>query len=81
MLSRARERLVHQHTDLVNSLRSIIYENGPIAPQGINHLSRIEGIDEAPNSDLPELVREECRELLNWISKISERIIKKNAKA
>lgn len=80
VLFRARERLVHQRTDLVNSLRSVLYEYGHVVPQGIKHLPRVAEIIEAPNSDLPELVREECRELLEQIAQISDRIAEKNAK-
>lgn len=80
VLFRARERLVHQRTNLVNSLRSVLYEYGHVVPQGIKHLPRIAEIIEATNSDLPELVREECHELLEQIAQISDRIAEKNAK-
>lgn len=80
VLFRARERLVHQRTDLVNALRAVLYEYGHIAPQGIKHLDRIEEIIEAPNSDLPDLVREECQELIEQIAQISTRIAEKTAK-
>src|SRR5690606_21027193 len=56
VLFRARQRLVHQRTDLVNALRAVLYEYGHIVPQGIGHLKRIEAILEGANSDLPELV-------------------------
>ncbi|WP_206079061.1 hypothetical protein [Allomesorhizobium camelthorni] len=53
VLFRARQRLVHQRTDLVNALRAILYEYGPVVAQGIHHLTRIEGIVEDPKSNLP----------------------------
>jgi len=58
MLFRNRERLVYQRTEIVNALRSCLYEYGHTVPQGIVHVKRIEEIIEAPNSDLPELSRD-----------------------
>ncbi|WP_202946725.1 transposase [Allomesorhizobium alhagi] len=60
VLFRARQRLVHQRTDLVNALRAILYEYGHVVAQGIHHLTRIKEIVEEPKSKLPELVRHEC---------------------
>ncbi len=74
ILFRARERLVHQRTELVNALRAVLYEFGHIVPQGIGRIKRIETIVEAPNSDLPELVREECRDLIKQITEKTDRI-------
>ncbi|MCA1530643.1 IS110 family transposase [Bradyrhizobium yuanmingense] len=74
VLFRARKRLVHQRTDLVNALRAVLYEFGHIIPQGIEQLKRIDAILEDPNSDLPELVREECRSLIDQIAYKTERI-------
>ncbi|MGV1988671.1 hypothetical protein ACQZ5N_18800 [Agrobacterium sp. 22-221-1] len=59
-----RERLERQHNDLVSALRSVLYEFGHPVPPGIGHLNRIEAMVEAENSDLPELVRDECRDIL-----------------
>ncbi len=74
ILFRARERLVHQRTELVNALRACLYEYGHVIPQGIRQLSRIEDILNAPNSDLPELMREECRDLMKQIAEKTVRI-------
>ncbi|WP_050789538.1 IS110 family RNA-guided transposase [Roseibium aggregatum] len=74
LLFRVRERLVRQRTELVNALRSVLYEFGHPTPPGIGHLKRIEAIIEADNSDLPELVRGECRDLLLQISEKTQRI-------
>lgn len=81
MLFRARERLLHQRTELVNALRSVLYEYGHIIPKGIAHIKRIESILEEPNSDLPALVREECFDLLEQIAEKTARIDVKTAKA
>lgn len=74
ILFRARERLVHQRTELVNALRACLYEYGYIVPQGIHQIKRIEEILDAPSSDLPDLMREECRDLLEQITEKTVRI-------
>lgn len=74
MLYRIRERLVCQRTELVNALRSYLYEFGYAFPQGIAHLKRIEALVDDPDCDLPALVCDECCDLLIQISEISERI-------
>ena len=79
VLFRARERLVHERTDLVNVLRAVLYEYGFVVPQGICHVTRIEGIILEPNSDLPELVRKECRDLIDQIRDKTARIQTKTA--
>lgn len=65
VLFRTRERLLHQRTELVNSLRSVLYEYGHTFPKGIGHIKRIEAVLEASTSELPELVREECQDLID----------------
>ena len=42
-LFRARERLLHQRTELVNALRALLYEFGHAIPQGIGHRSASRG--------------------------------------
>lgn len=74
ILFRARERLVHQRTELVNALRANLYEYGHVVPQGIHQIKRIAEILETPNSDLPELMREECRDLVEQIAEKTARI-------
>lgn len=74
ILFRARERLVHQRTELVNALRACLYEYGHVVPQGIRQIKRIEEILDASNSDLPNLLREECRDLLEQIAEKTVRI-------
>jgi transposase len=65
----------------VNALRAALYEYGHAVPQGIGQLKRIEAIVEAPDSDLPELVREECLDLLEQISEKTSRINARTKKA
>jgi transposase len=80
VLFRARERIVHQRTELVNALRSTLYEYGQVVPLGISHIKRIEAIIEDADVDLPEIVREECRDLLAQIGEKTARIASKAAK-
>lgn len=74
ILFRARERLVHQRTELVNALRASLYEYGHVIPQGIRQIKQIAEILEAPNSDLPDLMREECRDMVEQIGEQTNRI-------
>ena len=74
ILFRARERLVHQRTELVNALRASLYEYGHVVPQGIRQINRIAEILDAPGSDLPDLMREECQDLLEQIAEQTEGI-------
>jgi transposase len=80
ILFRARERLVHQRTELVNALRACLYEYGHVVAQGIHQIKRIEEILDAPNSDLPALMREECRDLLEQIAEKTRRIDARTSK-
>ena len=41
ILFRARERLVHQRTELVNALRASLYEYGQVVPLGIHQIGHI----------------------------------------
>ena len=80
ILFRSRERLVHQRTELVNALRACLYEYGYIAPQGIAQIRRSAEIIDDTGSELPGLVREECRDTLDQIAEQTSRINKKTAK-
>lgn len=80
VLFRARERIVHQRTELVNALRAVLYEYGHVIPKGIGHVKRIEVIIEDVEIDLPDLVREECHDLLAQISEKTARIEEKSKK-
>jgi len=68
VLFRSRERLVHQRTEQINALRAMLYEYGYIIPQGIASINRIEELLSEPNCDLPNLVCDECRDLLGLIA-------------
>ncbi len=74
VLFRSRERPVHQRTELVNALRSALYEYGHVFPIGIAQLKRIEALVSDPTCDLPELVILECKDLLKQIAEKTERI-------
>jgi transposase len=80
ILFRARERLVRQRTELVNAQRAGLYEYGHVIPQGIHQIKRIEEILDAPNCDLPVLMREECRDLLDQIAQQTVRITTRTGK-
>jgi len=71
---RTREQLVNQRTELVNALRAHLYEFGYVVPQGIGHLRRLAEIVEAENTELPDLVREICRDLLDRIAGMTDRL-------
>lgn len=74
ILFRTCEQFVKQRIEAVNALRSHLYEFGFIAPEGIGYLPRLGAVLEDPNSDLPPLAREICRELLNQIVHLTGRI-------
>jgi hypothetical protein len=74
VLFRARERLVHQRTELVNALRAVLYEFGHAVPKGIGNIKRFDAILEEPHSDFPALVRDECRGLVKQIAEQTTRI-------
>jgi transposase len=80
ILFRSRERLVHQRTELVNALRGCLYEFGHVVPQGLHQLGRIADILDKQNSDLPELMREECTDLMKQIAEKTVRIDARTAK-
>ncbi|ASM75234.1 transposase IS116/IS110/IS902 family protein (plasmid) [Pseudosulfitobacter pseudonitzschiae] len=80
MLFRAREQIVHHRTELVNALRSHLYEFGLVVPQGIGHVKRIEAIIKDPDCNLPDLAHEECLDLLDQIAETTARIDAKTKK-
>src|SRR3546814_6897009 len=56
ILFRARERLVHQRTELVNALRACLYEYGHVVPPGIQQITRIAEIRHTPNNNMPDIM-------------------------
>jgi len=72
---------VHQRTADVNALRALLYEHGHVFPAGILHLDRMTALMEDEASDLPALIREECRrDLLAQIAEKTARIIERTTK-
>lgn len=80
VLFRARMRVVHQRTELVNALRSTLYEFGQVVPIGIGHIKRFDGIIEDSALNIPKIVRDECRDLLKQIDEKTHRISEKTKK-
>lgn len=80
-LFRARERLVHQRTELVNALRALLYEFGHVLPAGIKQISRVAAILDTNESTLPLLVWDECQDLLQQIEEKTVRINARTKKA
>jgi len=79
-LFRARQRLVHQRTQLINALRAGLYEFGFAVPIGIKNVKRLEAYVENDECDLPDLAREEFRDQIALISDISAQIEAKSKK-
>jgi transposase len=77
---RGRERLVHQRTADVNALRALLYEHGQVFPIGTRHLDRMTALVEDDTSDLPALIREECKDLLAQIAEKTARITERTTK-
>lgn len=80
ILYRSRQRLVRQRTETVNALRAALYEFGHVIPQGIQHVDRIRVILEAPNNNLPTLMRDECFAMLDQIAVLNGWIDTKTAR-
>lgn len=80
ILFRSRGRLVHQRTELVNALRRCLYEFGPVVPQGLHQLGRIADILDEQNSDLPDLMREKCTDMMKQIAEKTVRVDARTAK-
>lgn len=59
--------------------RAVLYEFGRIVPQGIVHIKRLDAIIADEKMDLPDIVREECRNLLAQIDEKTIRIEAKTA--
>ncbi|WP_310621694.1 IS110 family RNA-guided transposase [Flexibacterium corallicola] len=81
VLFRARERLVHQRTELVNALRAVLYEFGHIVTTGIGQIKHIKALLEDEGCRLPACVSEECHDLLVQIEEKTKRIEAKTQKA
>jgi len=77
---RSRERLVHQRTTDVNALRALLYEHGHVFPVGARYLARMTALLEDLTSNLPDLIREECQDLLAQIAEKAGRSAERTAK-
>ena len=74
VLFRGRDRLVRQRTELANALRAHLYEFGYTLPQKLRSIGQVQTIVDDPATSLPDLVREECRDLLEQIAEKTARI-------
>ena len=71
---------MHQRTADVYALRALLYEHGHVRPAGRGHLDRVATLLEDEASDLPALIREECRDLQAQIAEKTARIIDRTTK-
>ena len=74
VLFRFREKLVKQRTELINAVRSYLFEFGHVVPKGPRHLRRVAELIADETSSLPNEVREICRDLLEEIGRKTRRI-------
>ena len=74
VLFRFREKLVKQRTELINAIRSYLFEFGHVIPKGPRNLSRVAELISDETAVLPDEVREICRDLLGEIGRKTERI-------
>ena len=74
VLLRIRALFIRQRTEAVNALRAHPYEFGYIAPVGIQNVKQLVLVVEADNSDLPEIVRFACKEAIEQITRLTERL-------
>lgn len=74
---RTRERLMHQRTELVNVLRSILYEHGLSFPNVFENVARIKAALEDPDVAISPAVRDECLDLIDQVAEKTDRIRKK----
>ena len=79
MLFRTRDLLTRQRTQTVNALRGHLAEHGVVAPQGIANVARLAAAIDDPETQLPELVRDLGRILLDRIEELGEQIGKLDA--
>jgi len=74
VIFRTRQRLLYQRKELVNVLRSILYEHGLTFPVGFQNIRRIEVALHDPATAISEIVRTECLDLLDQIAEKTKRI-------
>lgn len=71
---RARDLLVRQRTQLINSLRGLLAEHGWVAPKGLFHASTMFARIEEPSCPLPQSAREVFLVLIESAKSLDERI-------
>ena len=71
---RIRQKLVSQRIELINALRSHLYEFGYIAPVGLQHLPRLAEVVADEASVSPKAARVACRGLLDQIDNLSDHL-------
>ncbi len=71
---RVRQKAIAQRIELVNALRSHLYEFGYIAPVGLQHLPKLVAVLEDETSDLPGPARIACRGILRQIESLGGEI-------
>ncbi len=69
VLFRFREKMVKQRTELINSIRSYLFEFGHVIPKGTRHLRRVVELISDETITLPQAVRGICQDLLNEIER------------
>jgi hypothetical protein len=60
--------------ELSNALCAYLYETRHTAPQAARQIKPILEIIDVPNSDLPDLMREQCHNLMRQIAEQIKRI-------
>jgi transposase len=74
MVYRSRDMLVRQRTQLINALRGHLTEFGVVAPQGITQLKKLAAAIDAPETELPELVRQLAHDYIDMVEALTARI-------
>lgn len=69
VLFRFREKMVKQRTELIDSIRSYLFEFGHVIPKGTRHLRRVVELISDETITLPQAVRGICQDLLNEIER------------
>ena len=74
MAYRSRDMLVRRRTQLINALRGHLTEFGVVAPQGITQIKKLAAAIDAPEAELPELVRQLAHDYIDMIKDLTARI-------
>lgn len=71
---RTRDLLIRQRTQTINALRGHLAEFGLVAPQGLNHVSKLIAMVEDPQVALPQSARISLRLLAATLLQLTEQI-------